>query len=306
MSFQTFLNAVEKGLPAPVYMFYASDLFLLREAMDEIRRLVPETERDFNFHILDLTVQGEDSITLEQILNVANTVSFFSGRRFTILSGNIQKLLKKDLERLHLYIANPAEGSVFVILHSGLLGKDAREKFKALKPVSLDMRESEIPFWIKKRARIKGMEISDNAIDFLLGLHGPDLGLLAAEIEKISLLGKEKVNTDDISEIVTGGRLYSIFDLTNALRERDPGRVFRIYKTLRETSDDYSLIGALNWQYGRHIHSGGNQAENEYLLRVFELLNSVDKDIKSSGRIFPMEYLLIKLLRLQEGRLPSS
>jgi DNA polymerase III subunit delta len=306
MSFQTFLNAVEKGLPAPVYMFYASDLFLLREAMDEIKRLVPETERDFNFHILDLTMQGEGSITLEQILNVANTVSFFGGRRFTILSGNIQKLLKKDLERLHLYIENPAEGSVFVILHTGLLSKDAREKFKALKPVPLDMRESEIPFWIKKRARIKGMEISDNAIDFLIGLHGPDLGLLAAEIEKISLLGKEKVNTDDISEIVTGGRLYSIFDLTNALRERDTGRVFRIYKTLRETSDDYSLIGALNWQYGRHIHSGGNQAENEYLLRVFELLNSVDKDIKSSGRIFPMEYLLIKLLRLQEGRLPSS
>ena len=306
MSFQTFLDVVEKGLPAPVYMFYASDLFLLREAMDEIKRLVPETERDFNFHILDLTVQGEDSITLEQILNVANTVSFFSGRRFTVLSGNIQKLLKKDLERLHVYIANPAEGSVFVILHSGLLSKDAREKFKALKPVSLDMRESEIPFWIKKRARIKGIEISDNAIDFLIGLHGPDLGLLASEIEKISLIGKEKVDTDDISEIVTGGRLYSIFDLTNALRERDPGRVFRIYKTLRETSDDYSLIGALNWQYGRHIHSGGNQAENEYLLRVFELLNSVDKDIKSSGRIFPMEYLLIKLLRLQEGRLPSS
>jgi len=306
MSFQTFLDVVEKGLPAPVYMFYASDLFLLREAMDEIKRLVPETERDFNFHTFDLTVQGEDSITLEQILNVANTVSFFSGRRFTILSGNIQKLLKKDLERLQLYIANPAEGSVFVILHSGLLSKDAREKFKALKPVSLDMRESEIPFWIKKRARIKGIEISDNAIDFLIGLHGPDLGLLASEIEKISLIGKEKVDTDDISEIVTGGRLYSIFDLTNALRERDPGRVFRLYKTLRETSDDYSLIGALNWQYGRHIHSGGNQAENEYLLRVFELLNSVDKDIKSSGRIFPMEYLLIKLLRLQEGRLPSS
>jgi DNA polymerase III delta subunit len=306
MSFQTFLDVVEKGLPAPVHMFYASDLFLLREAMDEIKRLVPETERDFNFHTFDLTVQGEDSITLEQILNVANTVSFFSGRRFTVLSGNIQKLLKKDLERLHVYITNPAEGSVFVILHSGLLSKDAREKFKALKPVSLDMRESEIPFWIKKRAQIKGMEISDNAIDFLIGLHGPDLGLLASEIEKISLLGKEKVHADDISEIVTGGRLYSIFDLTNALRERDPGRVFRIYKTLRETSDDYSLIGALNWQYGRHIHSGGNQAENEYLLRVFELLNSVDKDIKSSGRIFPMEYLLIKLLRLQEGRLPSS
>ncbi len=301
MSYQAFLKEIEKGLPASVYLFHASDMFLQREAVEEIKRLVPEAERDFNLHAFDLLLPGDETITFGQILDVVNTVSFFGGKRFTILTLNLQKLLKKDQERLNAYIMNPAENSVFVILHVGSLGKEAREKFRSLKTISLDIRESEMPYWIKQRARTKGLEISNEASDYLISLVGPDLGLLASEIEKISLLGKKRIGVDDISDIVTGERLYSIFDLVNALRAEDSERVFRIYKTLRETSEDYSLIGALNWQYGRNLQTGNNPSEKQYLLEVFELLNRTDIEIKSSGRTFPMEYLLVKLLRLQEG-----
>ncbi len=299
MSFQTFLKEIDKGLPAPVYLFYAQDPFLCREAIEAIRRLVPPTERDFNLHVFDLSMPGDEPMTFAQILDVANTVSFFGGRRFTLCIGNPQKLLKKDQERLNSYISKPAPGSVFVLLHNGALSKEAREKFQALKPLSLDIRESEIPHWIKQRAKVKGLEISDEASDYLIGLIGPDLSLLSSEIEKISLLGKQAIDVDDILDIVTGGRLYSIFDLVDALREKDAEQVFAIYKTMRETAEDYSLIGALNWLYARKLHSRNSRAENEYLLRVFELLNKADIDIKSSGRTFPMEYLLVKLLRLQ-------
>ena len=167
---------------------------------------------------------------------MANTFSFFGNRRFIVLSGNLQKLSKKDLKRLDAYISNPAPGSVFVILHDGVLKKEMREMFRSLKPISLDIRESEIPYWIKQRAGMKGIEISDDAADYLIGLIGPDMGLLSAEIEKISLLGKKRIDVDDISDIIAGGRLYSIFDLVNALREKDAEKVFRIYKTLERDS----------------------------------------------------------------------
>lgn len=188
------------------------------------------------------------------------------------------------------------------MLHTGILTKDSREKFRTLKPFSLDLKGSEIPSWLKQRAGMKGIEMSDEAIDYLIGLIGSDLGLLSSEVEKISLIGKKRIDIDDISEIVTGERLYSIFDLVNALRMKDAEGVFRIYKTLRETADDYGLIGALNWQYGRNLNAKASPAEKEYFLRVFELLHGADIDIKSSGRTFPMEYLLVKLLRLKEAR----
>jgi DNA polymerase-3 subunit delta len=302
MSYQAFLKEIEKGLPAPVYLFYTSELFLQSEALDALKEIIPDTERDFNLHMFDLILPGDENNTLSQIIDVANTVSFFGGRRLTVVTVNLQKLLKKDQERLHAYIYNPAPDAVFVLLHVGAFSKDMRERFRALKPFSLDMRETEIPYWIKQRGKTRGLEISDKAADYLIGLVGPDLGLLSSEIEKISLIGKKRIDVNDISDIVTGERTYSIFDLVNALMEKNARKVFSIYKTLRETSEDYSLIGALNWQYGRHLHAQNSPSEQDYFMKVFDLLSETDRDIKSSGRNFPLEYLLVKLLRLRGVR----
>jgi DNA polymerase III subunit delta len=301
MSFKAFLSEVEKGLPKPFYLFFTEDPFLQREAVEAIKRLVPETERDFNLHVFDLLPSGDVNLSFGEIINVANTVSFFGGRRFTIVTGNIQKLPKKELEKLNDYASNPAEGSVFLVIHQGVFSKEGREKFRNLKPVALDIRETEIPYWMKKRAEIKGIDLSNDAIDYLIGLIGPDLGLLSSEIEKISLLGGKSIGVKDIADIVTGGRLYGIFDLVNALRQQDADKVFRIYRSLRETAEDYSLIGALNWQYGRNLQPQSDRAQKDYFLQVFELLNSTDIDIKSSGRVFPIEYLLFRLLKLRAG-----
>jgi len=301
MSYQAFLSEIEKGLPSPVYLFYASDPFILREGIGAVKGVVPEADRDFNLHIFDLG-STDDAFTVQQMLDVMNTVSFFGGRRFTILTGNTQKIAKKDLEKIHEYVASPAPNTVFVIFHSGAIKKDGKAKFDVPKQISLDIREADIPFWIKERVRTKGPDISDRAVNYLIGSTGPDLGLLASEIEKISLIGKKRIDDEDITDVLTGGRLYNVFDLVNALRSKDADKVFRIYKTLKETADDYSLIGALNWQYGRELHDNLSPAENSSFVQIFELLNTVDIDIKSSGRNFPLEYLLIKLLRLRKGQ----
>ena len=306
MSFRMFLQEMERGMPRPAYLFYSADSFLLREALNALRSLVPEEARDFNFHVFDYSVPGEEALSFEKILQVVNTVSFFGGRRFTLVISNIQKMLKKDIERLDAHVVNPPQESVLVLLHNGLLKKDKREKLKALKPIALDVREQEIPLWVKQKAKSKGMQLSVETIEYLIGFFGTDLGILSSEVEKMSLLGKKVLQKEDISEILAGGKTYTIFDLVDALRRNDADKVFSIYQVLRGTAEDYSLIGALNWQYGRLRQLDRAQASPHHFSRVFELLSDVDKDMKSSGRTFPLEYLLVKLLRLQRERLPSS
>ena len=298
MSFQAFLNEIEKGLPSLIYLLHASDTFLNREAIRAVKKLIPEEEREFNLHMFDFSKETDEKTSFEQIFDVADTAPFFGKRKFVIFLGNLQGLSRKDLKRLDSYISDPAPFSVLVIFHEGLLKREMRERFKRLKIISLDIREAEIPSWIRHRAKLKGLEISDDVADYLLGLKGPDLGLLSAEIEKISLLGKQKVSVDDISEIIEGGGFYTPFDLVQAIEAKNAEKVFRIYKTLRKTTENYSLIGILNWLYGRKFHTRDRQKGNEYLLKVFETLNTADIDIKSSGRDFPMEYLLVRLLRL--------
>lgn len=298
MSFHAFLKDIQKGLPLPLYLLSASDPFLHREAIAEIKKLVLHEEREFNLHIFDFSTVGDDKTPFGQVLDVANTVPFFAKRRFLVFLGNLQKLSKNDLKRLDVYVSNPAPYAVFVLCHEGILKKDMKERFRGLKIMSIDIREADIPSWIKYRGRLKGLEISDDVVDYLLGTIGTDLGLLSAEIEKLSFLGKQKVCVDDISEIIEGEGLYTPFDLVEALEKKNTEKVFSIYKALRQTTETYSIIGILNWLYGRRLSLTRKQKGDKYFLNVFEILNKADIDIKSSGRDFPMEYLLVKLLRL--------
>ena len=92
MSFRNLTDEVKRGLPLSNYLLVSSDYFLHTEAVSLIKGLVPAGERDFNFHAFDLLSSDNDKLPFEQILDVLNTASFFSGRIFVVME-NVQKLL---------------------------------------------------------------------------------------------------------------------------------------------------------------------------------------------------------------------
>ena len=300
MAYREFLDAIKKGLPAKSYIFTASDRFLHAEAARMVRELVPPEERDFNFQSFDLLSADKDKASLDQILDVMNTVPFFSGRKYVLIE-NFQKAAKKDLKRIADYLLDPSESTVLLLLHEGSMKKDTKEFLKGIKHIALDIREGEIPAWISTTARQKGLNIARAAAEYLLAMIGPDLGMISTEIEKLQLLGKTSIEAEDIREIIEGKRTFGAFDLINALRARDTEKAFYLYGMLRETEEAYSLLGALNWHYAQMVHERNSSAEKEYLYGVFRLLNRADMGIKTGG-FYPLELLLIELLRLSAPR----
>jgi len=300
MSYRDLLDEIKKGLPSKSYMFTASDRFLHAEAAMLVRGLVPPAERDFNFQSFDLLSSEQDKASFDQILDVMNTVPFFTGRKYVLIE-NFQKTIKKDMKKIEGYLQNPSESTVLVLLHEGSLKKDAKEGLKGVKHIVLDIREGEIPAWITAKAKLKDLNVSRDAAEYLLAVIGPDLGMLSTEIEKLLLLGKSSVEKEDIKEIIEGKRTYGTFDLINAIRARDTEKAFRIYGILRETEEAFSLIGALNWQYAQLLGEKKSPGEKEYLYNVFRLLNRADMGIKTGG-FYPLELLLVKLLRLSVPR----
>ncbi|RPI36008.1 MAG: DNA polymerase III subunit delta [Nitrospiraceae bacterium] len=297
MSFRNFTDEIKKGLPSPVYLLVASDYFLHTEAVSLIKGLVPEAERDFNFHSFDLLSAESDKLPFEQILDVVNTASFFAGRKFVVVE-NVQKLLKKDILKLENYLRNPSDGSSLILLNSGTLKKELKERLTGVKQIVLDIRERDIPAWLQERVRMKGFEISEANASYLLGVVGPDLGMLSSELEKLMLAGSSKIEKKDIVELVEGKRTYSTFALIDAIKARDTEKTFKIYNVLKQTEEPYSLLGALNWQYGQFAGTGGSSADRDYYCKVFDLLHKADVAVKSSGSFYPFELLLVKLLRL--------
>jgi len=294
MSYRNFLDELKKGMPASGYILSASDPFLHAEAVSLLKELIPAGEREFSFEVFDIL--NLNSVTFDQILDVLNTVPFFSGRKYVVIE-NVQKLLKKDITSLRKYLASPSEGSVVVLLHAGPVKKELKES-GGIKQIVLDIGGKELPAWVKAKAKSKGLQVPDAAVDYLIGTIGPDLGLLSSEIEKCTLIGKPVIDRKDIAEIIEGKRKYGIFDLVDAIRARDAERVFRIYRVLKETEEPYGLLGAINWQYGRLLAGKNRPEDREYLYHVFSILNSADVAIKSSGDSYPMELLLTRLVRL--------
>ncbi len=299
MSYRAFLDECRQGLPLPGYMLVSSDRFLQSEAVTKIRNLVPDSERDFNFHVFDVAMAANEAVPFEQIIDVLQTVPFFSGKKYVIID-NSQKLLKKDRERLQEYAKHPAESSVLVLMHFGSVKKGFKDSLKNIKSFALDLRESEIPFWIKERAQSGNFTLSRGAVEHLLGTIGTDLGMLASEVDKCVLIGKPTVERQDIIDIVEGKRSYNVFDLVNAIRTSNTDKAFRIYSVLRETEEPYSLLGALNWHYGQLLSAKNSPREKKQLYDIFNILNQADLHIKSSGSFYPIELLLVKLLRLSK------
>lgn len=300
MSFRNFLDELKKGLPSN-YVLASSDSFLHSEAVSMIKNLIPPAERDFNLHFFDLLSSGSEAVAFEEIIDVLNTAPFFTGRKFVIVD-SFQKILKKDIEKLQRYLENPSESSIMIALHAGTLKKTVREHLGAAKHIILDIRETEIPLWLKSKAKSKGFLLSDGAADYLLGTIGPDLGMLSSELDKCTLIDKSPVEKGDIIAIVEGKRKYGAFDLVNALRAKNAEKVFTVYKILSETEEPFSLLGALNWQYSQYFSKSTALRDSEYFRDVFDSLNKADIQIKSSGGYYPLELLLMRLLKISRQR----
>lgn len=290
MSIKQFKGELSKGLKRPAYLLSAGDPYLLKEALLSIKRSIPEGQRDFLFSSFDAD-SPEQWIPPEQILDVLYTVPFMGGRKVVAVE-NSQKLKKKDAEVFGRYIAEPSPDASLVMLYAGKVKKTTSAALKGIAQISIDVRASDLPAWIKHIASERGIALGPDAEEYLLGTLGPEPGLLSSEVEKLAMSGKKTLSADDIREIVTGGGGYDVFDLVNAIKKRDADRAITVYRTLAGTQDPYGLVGVLNWHYGR---MAGKMKNSE---KLFSVLREADVLLKSSGGAYPAEDLILKLLRL--------
>jgi len=296
MSIKQLQQELSRGMPSPVYLLYSSEDFLLYEAISAIK----EQCRDavgFNFDVYDIK-SPDDTIPVEQIVDIMNTMPFISARR-TVIINNVQKLAKKDVQKIEAYLLNPADTALLVMLHSGaapkLFGAAASG---GLKTIALTVQEKDLPLWIKEQAQQKKVRLTDSAVEYLITMAGTDLGMLSAEIEKLACFISDRViDVADLRSIIYSGVEYTAFDLIDALKRKDTKEVFRIFENVTKTQEPQMLLGALNYYYGRQ-GSAYRQKNASVPVRTSGLLHEADLAIKTSHK-YVIENLLVKLLKKQ-------
>jgi DNA polymerase-3 subunit delta len=240
------LNALEKGVLAPFYLFYGPEDFWLEITLDAIKRsLIPESLKEFN---LETLYGGE--ISSAEIINRASLLPFMSARRLLIVRAT-QNFPKDDLDRFVPYVENPVDSTCIIWVWakpelSHLLCKRCREVGRAVHFRKLSDRQ--VYTWIQKRAGELGLVIERDAAAFLNQAVGNSLRDLFSELSKLSLRHPDsRIGVEQIRELTTFSRLFTVFDLVDFVARRDALRALRALTRLFDTQgrDSRSVLGIL-------------------------------------------------------------
>ena len=186
-----------------------------------------ESERDFNQSIL----YGKDAEVLS-LLSELKSYPMMAERRLVILK---EAQYFKAIEQLESYLENPANSTIFVICYK-YKTFDARKKTlkNALKNgvvfKSEKVKEYQLAEWIQQYIKTTGYELTSKACMLLIESLGNDLGRIVKELEKLAVLIEKGtiINENHIEENIGISKDYNVFELTNAVANKDNLKALKI------------------------------------------------------------------------------
>jgi DNA polymerase-3 subunit delta len=131
--------------------------------------------------------------------------------------------------------------------------------------------EDELAGWIRAIALQKGKKITSDALQMLILRVGGNLGVAAMEVKKLAAyVGKaEQIESRHIEELVGRSRVDSVFDLSNAIAERNTSKALSIVNTLiNDGESEIGMLALLRWQFLRILRAKSLELDNVPLSRI--------------------------------------
>lgn len=271
-----------KGHFKPYYVLLGREVFLKKEAERLIRDAYLKAEGALECKVF---VVGEDA-SLKEALGEVCALPFFSSRKVVVLRLKTP-LEPKDLHALLDLLASHRPPTIVVVEAEELETKGLEEG----NVYCLETTPYELNYWIKYMARERGMVISQQAIELLKELVGPDLQVLSSEVEKLYLFkGHGIVGLEEVEAVVSDFRLRSAFEAVDALEKGDLAKAFLVLeKLLSQGEPPPKVLGAVAWKIRERIKKG-----EQGLREVLKGLYKVDLASKRSsyGRLYLEAFFL--------------
>jgi len=236
---------VDSGKRSAFYLLHGEEDFEREETCSWlIEALAPDQAIDFNLDIF----RG-DAFDLRDFLQVYTSYPMMASHRLVVLRES-EKLTGEVLGGLVEAIETPLETTILIAVGGKV---DMRRKFFqqiAKKGRAVDFRvpyDNQVPQWIQQYTRRKGIKIEAEAADLLGLLVGKNLRELASEIEKLqTYLGDgEPLTRQAVEKGVGASRSTSIFDLTDAIGERNGPKSLALLQEVVEQGEDPNRIIAM-------------------------------------------------------------
>lgn len=294
MDYQQIVRDIQNNIFAPIYLLWGEEPYYIDKLVNLLENsILDESMKGFNQTI----IYGRD-VTTKEISDLS--------RRYPMM-GNYQVVIVKEaqyidkIEGLELYLKNPLETTILVIAYKHKKVDKRKSFYKKINSAksnsivfeSQKVKDYAIPKWIETEIKSRGFTVSPVALMLMSEYLGNDLGKIVNEIDKlvINLKPNSNITEVEIEENIGISKDYNLFELQNAMAERDALKAFRIVEYFEANPKDHPLqmISVVLHNYFMKVfkyHQVKNNNQNQIAAEL-GIAPFFVKDFTKAGRVFP-------------------
>jgi DNA polymerase-3 subunit delta len=228
MTPEKIISDLKKGHAKPVYWLEGEEGYFIDAVIDFAEhKVLSESEAGFNLTIF----YGRDT-AWPDVINACRRYPMFSEKQVIIIK-EAQDL--KGIEKLESYVEKPLVSTLLFVAYKGKKVDGRTKLARLLKENAVlmstkKMYDSALPEWTADLVKQKGYTITKKALFLLIDHIGNDLSRLSNEIDKLALNLKDRtqITEDEIEKYVGVSKEYNVFELQQAIAQRDLYKAIRI------------------------------------------------------------------------------
>ena len=213
-----------------IYLLYGDEAYLKRQYRDKLRNAIVLPDDNMNYAYYE----GK-GVDVKEVIDLAETLPFFAERRLIVLEDT--GFFKSASSELADYIKDMPDTTYLIFVETeidkrGKLYKAVQSKGRIVELGRQD--EQTLLRWVAGQVKKENKQITETAIRYFLSMVGTDMENIQKELEKLFsyTLEKDWITEEDISEICTTQITNQIFDMVNAVADKQQRKALHYYYDL--------------------------------------------------------------------------
>ena len=250
MDFNKIAKDIENGQYQPIYFIQGEEAFYIDQLSDLIQHSVlNENEQEFNQTVL----YGRDT-SIDNIIYVS--------KRFPMMAPYLVVIVKeaqhliKTIDKLADYVNAYAPTTILVINYKNkkLDKRKALGKLLNSKGFIYDsepIKDYKLPEWIIEQGKSKDLKVHPKAAILLAEFIGNDLSSIISTLDKLKVVlnDQKEISIDVVHENVGFSKEFNLFELQNAIAEKNVIKANLIIQHFGHNSKSYPMVLTISSLY---------------------------------------------------------
>ncbi len=213
-----------------VYLLYGEEAYLKKQYRDRLAKaLLPEGDTMNYAHF-----EGK-GIDVKAVIDLSETLPFFAERRLIVFDNS--GFFKSAGADLADYMKDMPDTTCYIFVE-----EEVDKRSKLFKAVKAKGRAVELPFqdegtlkrWVAGKIRSEHKQVTEQTIVYFLNKVGTDMENITKELEKLFsyTMERDSITREDVDAICVTQISNHIFDMVNAVAERQQKRALDLYYEL--------------------------------------------------------------------------